>query len=101
MTPEGKIAAYLTRRVRELGWEQRKVEWSGRRGAPDRFIMPPNGPSFWVELKAPGGKLKDHQAREINRMQNAGNLVFVAGSTSAIDELLESIDRIRVNQDRQ
>lgn len=90
MTPEGKIAAYLVRRVRELGGEQRKVEWSGRRGAPDRLILFPQRHAF-VELKAQGEKPEPHQAREFERLRRAGFDVHVVDSPAAVDKALNEI----------
>ena len=90
MTPEGKIAAYLVRRVKELGGQQRKVEWSGRTGAPDRLVMFPRSFAF-VELKAPGEKPKPHQVREIELMNRCGLPTYVVDSKEGVDELLENI----------
>ena len=87
MTPEGKIGAYLVRRVRELGGEQRKVEWSGRRGAPDRLILFPHVHAF-AELKAPGQKPEPHQARELERLRAAGFSVYVVDSKASVDAML-------------
>ena len=94
---ESSIENRLIRRVKELGGEVRKVQWVGRRGAPDRLVMLPLcgrvGPysdltSFWVELKAPGEKAKPHQAREHERMRKMGQQVFVIDSLEAVEELL-------------
>lgn len=87
MTPEGKVAAYLVRRVREHGGEQRKVEWSGRRGAPDRLILFPHVHAF-AELKAPGQKPEPHQARELGRLRAAGFSVYVVDSKASVDAML-------------
>ena len=96
MTPEGRVVAYLCKRCTELGWEARKVEWSGRRGAPDWFIMAPsNGISFWVEAKAPGQKPRPHQVREIERMRKAGNEVFVVASVEEVDLLISHVKDAR------
>lgn len=84
---ESQIEAYLVERVRELGGEVRKVRWIGRRGAPDRFVMLP-GRSRWVELKAPGEKVKPHQAREHARMRATGQHVEVIDSIEGVDALL-------------
>lgn len=90
MTPEGKIGVYLVRRVLELGGEQRKVEWSGRRGAPDRLILFPHVHAF-VELKAPGMKPEPHQAREFERLRFAGFAVFVVDSRTSVDVVLDGL----------
>lgn len=107
---ESQIEKYLCDRVKELGGEVRKVQWIGRRGAPDRLVMLPeerkrvrhDGPrgttysdklvhparTIWVELKAPGEKAKPHQVREHERMRRMGQRVEVIDSIEGVEELL-------------
>jgi hypothetical protein len=87
---ESDVIRHFKRIVKCLGGEMRKVEWIGRRGAPDHRVMIPGvridlrPAAFWVEFKAPGEKLKPHQAREHTRMRAAGEQVFVVdGGRSA------------------
>lgn len=92
------IEQYLVDRVKKLGGEVRKVKWIGRRGAPDRLVMlPGNGFSqvhgvkpytVWIELKAPGEKVKPHQAREHDRMRKMGQRVEVVDSFERVEEVL-------------
>lgn len=101
---EREIEAHLVRRAREIGGEVRKVAWIGRRGAPDRLVMlpartlmpnsidcawcNPKGVVIWVELKAPGEKVKPHQAREHARMRAMGQRVEVVDSIEGVEALL-------------
>lgn len=92
---ESEIEQYLVDRVKALGGEVRKVQWIGRRGAPDRLVMLPDDPrigqwaaTIWVELKAPGEKAKPHQAREHERMRRMGQHVVVVDSLEGVDEVL-------------
>lgn len=106
---ERDIEAYLVKRVKELGGEVRKVQWVGRRSAPDRLVMLPpwartNAPStfwgyppssIWVELKNPetiktfpADQRERAQAREHVRMRQMGQRVEVIGTIEAIEELL-------------
>lgn len=99
---ESTIEKHLVNRVKELGGEVRKVQWIGRRGAPDRLVMgvrfrwKPNPASdgfhergaCWVELKAPGEKVKPHQQREHDRMRAMGQRVVVIDSIEGVEELL-------------
>lgn len=87
---ESDIEKHLADRVRELGGECRKVQWIGRRGAPDRLVMLPNvaRSAIWVELKAPGEKAKPHQKREHDRMRAMGQRVVVIDSIEGVEELL-------------
>jgi len=85
---ESEIERHLVRHVNALGGEVRKVQWVGRRGAPDRLVMLPCTPAIWVELKAPGERVKPHQAREHARMRAMGQHVVVIDSLEGVEELL-------------
>jgi len=98
---ERDIEKHLVQRVKALGGEVRKVQWVGRRGAPDRLVMLPpplehNGKNFkwrkhrttWVELKAPGVKAEAYQLREHERMRAMGQRVVVIDSIEGVEELL-------------
>lgn len=94
---EADIERYLVKRVKALGGEVRKVQWLGRRGAPDRLVMLPlfsrygrwsSCSTIWVELKAPGQRVKAHQAREHARMGAMRQVVVVIDSVEGVDELL-------------
>lgn len=94
---ERDIERHLVQRVKELGGEVRKVQWIGRRGAPDRLVVVPfgqrGGPNsstrtFWVELKAPGVKPEAYQLREHERMRAMGQRVVVLDSIEGVEALL-------------
>lgn len=92
---ERDIERHLVRRVKELGGEVRKVEWIGRRGAPDRLVMLPrpnatwpDRRTIWVELKAPGVEPEAHQMREHERMRKMGQDVVVIDSIEGVEALL-------------
>lgn len=108
---ERDIEKHLVKRVKALGGEVRKVQWIGRRGAPDRLVMLPasnddtaisirgregDEPGVcWVELKRPG-KLTTFPAdaheraqhREHERMRKMGQRVVVIDSIEGVEELL-------------
>lgn len=92
---ERDIEQHLVKRVKALGGEVRKVQWIGRRGAPDRLTMLPGyvgkgvaTTTIWVELKAPGVKPDAHQLREHRRMREMGQRVVVIDSIDGVEELL-------------
>lgn len=105
---ERDIEKYLVKRVKELGGEVRKVQWIGRRGAPDRLVMLPwrtaspalceklgvpestqrAATTVWVELKAPGIAPEPHQKREHIKMRALGLQVSVVDSLQRVDEVL-------------
>lgn len=109
---ESDIEKHLVKRVKALGGEVRKVQWLGRRGAPDRLVMLPalqagsvrvekacglditwrrltdRCRTAWVELKAPGVKPEAYQLREHARMRAMGQRVVVIDSIDGVEELL-------------
>jgi hypothetical protein len=117
---ESTVEQHLVKRVKALGGEVRKVQWIGRRGAPDRIVMLPaysdlprgdritalevreamgaaltgrlhTPMSAWVELKRPGEVAEPHQAREHERMRKMGQRVVVLDSIEAVDKFLEGV----------
>jgi hypothetical protein len=88
MTPEGKVQAYLVKRIKALGGETRKVKWTGRRGAPDILVMLPEYPvgyHCFVEVKRPGGSCEPHQLREHESLRKAGFTVLVIDIPMDVD----------------
>lgn len=93
---ERDVERYLVRRCEALGWEIRKLKWIGRIGAPDRLVLATRrdkedhleGVVLFVELKAPGQKLRIAQEREHARMRAARANVFMVDSLTAVDSLI-------------
>lgn len=93
---EATVEEYLTKRVKAMGGEVRKVVFPGRRHAPDRLVMVPHmhwseGLHFFVELKRPKAKPCAGQLREHERLRRFGFVVLVLDSKEAIDEWLASL----------
>lgn len=86
---ESEIEAYLVRQVKAAGGEVRKCTWTGRRGAPDRLVLLPNRPAWYVELKAPGRLPGQIQVREHVRLRELGQKVAVIDSLAGVDNLLK------------
>jgi hypothetical protein len=99
---ERDVEAYLAKRVKAMGGEVRKVQWVGRKNAPDRLLMLPtivNGcvtdRTIWVEVKNPrtvvtfpANAHERAQAREHKRMRALGQRVEVIGTLYQVEELL-------------
>jgi hypothetical protein len=92
---EGQVRAHLVKRVKEVGGEIRKVQWVGRKSAPDELVMLPaispyhgdDGKSVFVELKATGlAATFPNDAHE--RMRKFGLRVVVIDSIEGVEELL-------------
>lgn len=91
MTPEGKIEAYLRRRVLETGGRIRKLSWIGRRGAPDRLVWWPGPDLVFVEVKAPGKKATKQQEREHDRLRADGFCVLVVDSLEGAEAAVVAV----------
>jgi len=87
---ERKVSAYLNKRVKELGGEIRRVQWIGRRNAPDKLVMLP-GAHAYVEEKRTGADAEAAQKREHQRMAKAGMWVRVVDSVEDVDRLLSRL----------
>jgi hypothetical protein len=85
---ERDIRELLIKQVKAAGGELRKVKWPGRKSAPDELVLIPGGPSFFIELKAPGGKPTAAQTREHTRLRKAGFRVEVISSVEEIYSIL-------------
>ena len=90
MTPEGRIVARFINKVKEHGWEQRKVSYEGRAGAPDRLLLAPGFHCF-IEFKAPGMLPRPIQEKEHERLRKAGFIVYVLDSDMAVDSTIRYV----------
>ena len=60
-------------------------------GVPDRIVMMPGGRIGFVEMKAPGKKLRPIQERRIRQMRDMGFKVFVVDGMEQIGGVLDEI----------
>lgn len=87
------VERYLRTEVARLGGFHRKVIYQGRHGSPDDWCFFPDGMLIIVECKTTGEKPTQEQVREIKRLRDMGQLVFVADSKSIVDLILEQVPR--------
>lgn len=85
---EKTIEAYLRDRVKALGGKAYKFVSPGNNGVPDRLVVIPGIPDFFVELKAPGRKSTPLQLAKQSEIKRMGRTVYVADSKAKIDEIL-------------
>lgn len=92
---ETTVEKHLRKRVIAAGGLIRKMIWPGHRGAPDRLVVwpacsecPQNNLDF-IELKRPGGRLDEHQAREHAKLYGLGCSVITLDSIEAVDAYIE------------
>lgn len=80
MADESAVEITVANKAEMAGWFQRKFQWVGRKGAPDRFFAK-NGRVVLIEFKDPDeGEVRVLQAREIRKLYAAGVEVHVCDS---------------------
>jgi hypothetical protein len=109
---ESVVESHLVKRVEETGGLCRKVQWIGRRGAPDRLVGWPatyNGQFFrehndgsaspisrgavnaLIETKRPAKGAEAHQAREHERLRAIGFDVRVLDTIEKVDDFIKEM----------
>jgi hypothetical protein len=77
---EAYIEKEVCKYAKTLGWRPRKVQYVGRRGAPDRWFTASGGRLVIIEFKDPNGKLSVAQKREIAYLRANDFSVYVVDS---------------------
>jgi hypothetical protein len=89
---EAVIETYLCEEAKSRGGAALKFIDPGRRGAPDRLVVLPGHPTYYVELKRPHlGVLDAAQERYHERLRAWGQKVFVLWSKEEVDGFFASI----------
>ena len=87
---EKDIEAYLVRKVKERGGVAYKFTSPAHRGVADRVVCLP-GQTWFVEVKAPGGRLTALQTLFGREMERLGQQYIVLWSKEDVDEWLATL----------
>lgn len=87
------VERYLRTEVARLGGFHRKVIYQGRHGSPDDWCFFPDGRLLIAECKTTNEKPTPEQVREIKRLSDMGQLVFIVDSKASVDEMLAQVKR--------
>ena len=88
---ERAIEQRLVEAVRKAGGLCPKFVSPGWDGVPDRIVLFPGGKMGFVELKAPGQKLRPLQRRRREQLERLGFRVFVIDGVEQIGGVLHEI----------
>ncbi|MBK5243195.1 VRR-NUC domain-containing protein [Clostridium sp.] len=88
---ESRIEKRLKDEVEKIGGKSLKFVSPGSSGEPDRIVLLPGGKIIFVELKAPGEKLKPLQIFRAKELRNLGFDVRCIDSVKKIKELIEEV----------
>lgn len=90
---EKTIEQKFTKAVKAVGGIPLKVTAANYDGMPDRIVLLPHGLLAFVELKAPGKKLRPLQEKRKRQLEGLGFLVFCIDNTEQIGGILDEIQR--------
>lgn len=86
---ESTVEGFLLKECAKRGLKTRKIKWLGHDGAPDRVLYVDGG--VYIELKAPGKKLRRIQEKEIQDMREAGMKVLVIDSIEGVERFFNEL----------
>jgi G:T-mismatch repair DNA endonuclease (very short patch repair protein) len=88
---EKQIETRLRKEVNQIGGLALKFTSPGTAGVPDRIVLLPKGRVVFVELKAPGVKLRPLQLKRKKQLENLGFKVHVIDSYKKVDEFIREV----------
>ena len=88
---EKQIEAKLKREVEKAGGLALKFISPGTAGVPDRLVLLPGKEVIFVELKAPGQKLRPLQRKRKEQLERLGFQVYVIDSYRAVEEFIQEV----------
>ena len=88
---ERDIERYLVKRVKDLGGVAYKFVSPAHRGVADRLVVLPRGRVWFVEVKAPGGRLSMLQTLFLGDVKKLGHNACVVWSKEDVDQLIKEM----------
>lgn len=90
---ENRIELRFKREIEKLGGKALKFTSPGLVGVPDRLVLLPGGRTIFVELKAPGKKLRPLQLKRAKELQCLGFQVYCIDSIESINKFINKAGR--------
>ena len=88
---ESEVERHLVWHVLRMGGRSYKFASPAHRGVADRIVCLPNGDTWFIELKAKGGRLAPLQERFATEMEDLNQLYVCLWSLKQVDEWVESL----------
>ena len=90
-TPERTVEHRLVTEAKKRGGLALKFVSPGLDGVPDRLVLLPHGRIAFIEVKAPGQKLRPLQVRRKEQLEALGFSVYCLDGTQQIGGILDGI----------
>lgn len=91
---EKVIENKLKSAVKDMGGIAFKFTAPGINGVPDRLVLLPHGKLTFIELKAPGRKMRPLQVRRKRQLEQLGFSVYCIDSVDQIGGVLDAIQSL-------
>ncbi|MGI6721752.1 MAG: VRR-NUC domain-containing protein [Anaerovoracaceae bacterium] len=91
---ESYIEKRLVQEVKKRGGLAMKFVSPGLDGVPDRIVLLPGGRIAFVEVKAPGQKMRPLQLRRKEQLSDLGFKVYILDSIEMIGGIIDEIQAI-------
>lgn len=88
---ESRIEKRLKKEIEKIGGKALKFVSPGMSGVPDRIVLLPHGKIIFIELKAPGEKLRAIQEYRAKELRALGFRVEVIDSLEKIDLFISEV----------
>lgn len=88
---EGKIENKLKIEVKKRGGMALKFVSPGLAGVPDRIVLMSKGKVAFVELKAPGKKMRVLQLKRKKQLETLGFKVYLIDSFKAVNDFIQEM----------
>lgn len=88
---EKEIDAALRKAAKKRNGMAFKFVSPGLSGVPDRLVLLPMGRIGFIELKAPGKKMRKLQEKRKSQLEALGFLVFCLDSKEEVEVVLDAI----------
>ncbi|NRT34528.1 hypothetical protein BJV38_002885 [Clostridium beijerinckii] len=88
---ESRIESYLKKQIEKIGGKAYKWNPIGVIGVPDRMVLLPGGKVIFVELKAPGEKLRKIQEYRAKKLRKLGFKVECLDTVEKVEIFIENI----------
>lgn len=91
MVSERQIEQAVVKEAKKRGGMAVKFVSSGWDGVPDRIVLFPNGKMAFIELKAPGKKMRPLQLKRKKTLEALGFRVYCIDNLEMIGGILDAI----------
>lgn len=93
---EKDIERILIREVRKRNGLALKFISPGVNGVPDRLVLLQDGRMAFIELKAPGGKMRPIQIKRKRQLEALGFLVYCIDRKEEIEGVIDEIEKSKL-----